>query len=156
MGKMHLPFFCLLSLLLLAPGWTASPGTNQSFHKYLERAESEGIIGGRQVQDLLQLARAMDLEGRVEETPEPPAETAGPTDKRTTMFMHVYNHLTMLNVLYLCGAVTIMGAYSLFMTLAYEQCGYGTLSLVVLVQVVMCGYVGVDLWFSEYAYVGGL
>lgn len=151
----RIPFLAVLSLLLLlAP---ASLGVNQTLHSYLERAESQGIIDGGQVQELLQLARSMDLENSVEMPSEVPTESAEPADKRTSMFMHVYSHLTLLNVLYICGAVIIMGAYSLFMTMAYEQCGYGTLSLIVLVQVAALGNLGVVMWHSvEFAYAGGM
>lgn len=145
------------ALLLLVPGWAASPEADQALHQYLDRAELEGIIERDQIPKLLQLARTMDFVGDVFGVAEEPPESDDAAEQRVSMFMRVYNHLTLLNVLYLSGAVIIMGAYSLFMTLAYEQCNYGALSLIMSMQMVIFGYFGVVLWRSvEYAYAGGM
>lgn len=146
----------IAALLLLVPGWAASLEIDLTLERYLQRAESEGIIKKAQVPKLLQLAHTMNLVagGNV---PEAPQESHDSAEQGDSMFMHVYNHLTLLNVLYLSGAVIIMGAYSLFMTLAYEQCNHAALTLIVSVQLVVFGGFGVVLWRSvEYAYAGGM
>ena len=174
----------MCALLLLGLGWAA--GTEKEprppkLQSYLQRAMEEGIIDGYQVHKLQLLAISMnlnfpssplpaaspapaeqsqeaslELEPQAADSPEAEATTE-PQDKRTSMFMRVYNHLTLLNVLYLSGAVTIMGAYSIFMTLAVERCNYAALSGIMLVQVVLFGGVGLSVWESEeYAYAGGM
>lgn len=146
----------LAALLLLVPGWAESLEADQTLERYLERAESEGIIEKAQVPKLLLLARTMNLVGG-SNMPVAPQESYDSAEQKSSMFMHVYNHLTLLNLLYMSGAVIIMGAYSLFMTLAYEQCNHAALSLIMLVQLLVFGGFGVVLWRSvEYAYAGGM
>ncbi len=71
--------------------------------------------------------------------------------------MRVYNHLTLLNVLYLSGAVVVMGAYTIFMTMAVEKCSHTSLAGIMAVQVTLFGGAGVSLWYTvHYAYVGGM
>lgn len=173
----------VFSLLLLGPGWVAvSEGGRTSLQAYLERAESAGIIDHQQAKRLLELSLIMNLaplqsapdtreqdSGSQQASPTPgpagdgadsreaPQALPQPQDRRTSVFMNIYNHLTLLNVLYLSGAVIIMGSYSIFMTLAVERCSYGALSGIMLVQVVVSGGAGVSLWESdELAYAGGM
>ena len=71
----------------------------------------------------------------------------------------MYNQLTLLNVLYFSGGVLIIGAYTLFMTLAWEArvCGGGGTSSVMTIQVVLSGVIGIRLWFTEeWQFLGGL
>ena len=50
-----------------------------------------------------------------------------------------------------------MGAYTLFMTLAWERFDSGRMAVLMCVQVAIFGAVGVSLWNSgEYQFVGGL
>lgn len=125
---------------------------------YLEQAEKEGIITRAQVEQLKRLAGDRNEaetvktdHGREPETPSEP-ETA-------SLFIHMYNQLTLLNVLYFSGGVLIIGAYSLFMTLAWETrvCGGGGTSSVMTIQVVLSGAIGIRLWFTEeWQFLGGL
>ena len=153
-----------LSLLLLAQGWAASPGTEDALQHYLERAESEGIIEKAMVPKLLQLAGSMNIvvqSGTADDVSKGLSqdllEAGNPAEEGEGMFVHVYNRLTLLNVLYLSGAVIIMGAYTLFMMLAYEQCNHAMLSFIMLVQLLVFGSFGMVLWRSaDYSYAGGM
>ena len=75
-----------------------------------------------------------------------------------SLFFKFYSHLTLLNILYFGGALLVMGAYTLFMTLAYENCSHVGLSLVMLAQVVAFGLGGILMWQYnvEFRFVGGL
>ena len=76
---------------------------------------------------------------------------------KPSVFMRMYDHLTLLNVLYFSGALLIMGAYTLFMTLAWELAGAGGLSAIMATQVALSGAIGVMLWNSDdYQFLGGL
>ena len=85
-------------------------------------------------------------------------EGAGGGQRQPNLFMKFYNHLTLLNVLYFGGALLVMGAYTLFMTLAYENCHHGGLSGIMLVQVMAFGAAGITAWvhYSDFQFVGGL
>lgn len=162
----------VLFLLLVVGVWERGETNHTILGQFLERAESTGIINTKQQQDLHQLASSMNLtmstvpDRTAQHVPDQ-AESSGSTDcdqssttdcdQRTSVFMHVYNHLTLLNVLYLSGAVVIMGAYTIFMTLAVEQCNYFGMSVIMSVQVAVSGVSGLVLWPSvDYAYVGGM
>lgn len=158
----------VLLLGLLAVQWTVS-GSPDAFQIYLERAESAGIIARDQSQQLAQLASSMGLRFSFDTaehvTPETYDDTANTSDttnitaaqERANIFMRVYNHLTLLNVLYLSGAVVVMGAYTIFMTLAVEKCSHASLAGIMGVQVAGLGWAGVTLWYTvQFAYVGGL
>lgn len=141
-------------------GAVEGEGGEDALQRYLENAESAGIIDKQQLEKMRQLALSMHL-STVTTTPPPQhandPEGQEPQDRRTSLFMRVYNQLTLLNVLYLSGAVIVMGSYSLFMTLAVERCHYAGLSVVMLVQVVFLSLAGLSLWESEeYAYAGGM
>lgn len=56
--------------------------------------------------------------------------------------MRMYDHLTLLNVLYFSGTLLIIGAYTLFMTLAWELARAGGLSAVMVAQVALSGASG--------------
>lgn len=121
--------------------------------EYLEHAEKEGIITRVQAQQLKKLARDMGEIETLAITPRPSEEEP----EKPGVFMRMYNHLTLLNVLYFSGGVLIIGAYTLFMTLAWEMCGGGGISSVMSFQVVFSGAIGVLLWFTEeWQFLGGL
>lgn len=79
-------------------------------------------------------------------------------DGGDSIFIKFYSHLTLLNILYFGGALLVMGAYTLFMTLAYENCSHMGLSVVMLAQVVAFGLGGIITWQynMEFRFVGGL
>ena len=150
-----------LSLLLAARvSYATTPKGDQVLKQYLERAEVDGIIDKAVASKLLHLASTMNIIAVSREEPEavgPTQEDPQPSQQRNSVFMQVYGHLTVLNILYLSGAIVIIGAYTLFMTLAYEQCNHAVLSLIMGVQLLLFGYFGVVLWYSvEYAYAGGM
>jgi len=71
--------------------------------------------------------------------------------------MKMYNRLTLLNVLYFSGALLTMGAYTLFMTVAWETYGFGGIGTFMLFQVLGAGGLGLKLWTSgDYQFLGGL
>ena len=137
---------------------------------YLEQAEKEGIITRAQVEQLKRLAGDRNeaetvKTNRARETgmpsePETPSQPETPSEPETpSLFIHMYNQLTLLNVLYFSGGVLIIGAYTLFMTLAWEArvCGGGGTSSVMTIQVVLSGVIGIRLWFTEeWQFLGGL
>lgn len=138
-----------------------SPNGGPSLDVYLRKAESKGIISASQVQKLLELAEEVQFQagkGCREAVEEKLVEDeVREEDKRLSTFMRIYSHFTLLNVLYLSGAVITMGAYSLFMTLAVESLSYKAMSMVMGVQIVLVGVVGAAAWDTvEYAYVGGM
>lgn len=173
---------CLLFLLFLYPLGGEGAGIADEEESqvlqpppllhYLETAHATGIIDEEQMLKLRQLAQSMDLSSSLLVSVSPASKAGGkgpsdhvaipgydPTsqDRKTSLFMRVYNQLTLLNVLYLSGAVVIMGAYTVFMTLAVERCNYAAMSFIMAVQVGLFGGVGVSLWHSEeYMYVGGM
>ncbi len=145
----------MLSLLVVAACCTVmTEGGQKSLQAFLERAEVEGIISPEQAEQLGELAKrvgGVEAEGQSEreEEEEPRGES---------VFKKMYNHLTLLNVLYFSGALLIMGAYTLFMTLAFEKCDANGLSFIMLLQTVLLGAVGVTLWIvsEDFQFVGGL
>lgn len=78
--------------------------------------------------------------------------------REPNFFMKFYNQLTLLNILYFGGALLVMGAYTLFMTLAYERCSYAGMSCIMLAQVAGFGLAGIFMWQNndELQFVGGL
>lgn len=124
-----------------------------SLQAFLDLAEDEGIVSTPQAEQLRELAaRVGGMEGGGQEE----REVSEPAKK--SVFMRMYNHLTLLNVLYFSGALLIMGAYTLFMSLAFESCASGGLSAIMLVQVVLLGVGGILLWIisPDFQFVGGL
>jgi len=68
--------------------------------EYLEHAEKEGIITRVQAQQLKKLARDMGEIETLAITPRPSEEEP----EKPGVFMRMYNHLTLLNVLYFSGS----------------------------------------------------
>lgn len=152
----------IIASVFFGAGWAGQKRGESSLDAYLKEAESRGIIEGPQALKLQLLAESMHLTVRehqkaAEGLPVEEEEEGKERGKRSSAFMRVYNHLTLLNVLYLSGAVITMGAYSLFMTLAVEKLNYSGMSVVMTVQMVAFGVAGVLAWSTEeYAYVGGM
>ncbi len=96
---------------------------------------------------LLELARKEGVSTR--------ATSSEPT--QSSVFWRLYNQFTLLNVVYFSGALLVMGAYTLFMTLAFERFNNAGLSVIVGLQVGALGSIGLMLWGSdELQFVGGL
>ena len=163
----------LLFSLLATPVSGAENASVESVNlgKLLERAQEEGLITEKTSNQLLLLAAnltnsefpsqlsILQQKGRKEReklSEEGEFITSGET--KQNFLMKFYNHLTLLNILYFGGALLVMGAYSLFMTLAYEKCSYVWLSGIMLVQVVAFGVAGITTWqkSEEFQLVGGL
>jgi len=71
--------------------------------------------------------------------------------------MRLYNRLTLLNVLYFGGGLLVMGASTLFMTLAWEKLSGISLLIVIGSMLVCTGDVGIMFWSEEeYEMAGGL
>lgn len=161
MATFHLLVRCLAVSLLLGMAWAGDTRSTSILDAYLIEAKSRGIIEEGQLLKLHQLAQSLQLtmanQGSAPNALPEEARTQESVDERSSTFMHIYNQLTLLNVLYLSGAVITMGAYTLFMTLAVERCNYNMMGLIMSAQVLLVGGAGVIAWQSvEYAYVGGM
>ena len=174
-------FLCFTVLLLaLRAAGAAQIDSNHSNSidvvEFLHRAKDGGLIDQTTSNKLLQLAAnltgstvhptQLKLPGQ-EAYAGSSREKDGPTinSKEETVaarepnfFMKFYNQLTLLNILYFGGALLVMGAYTLFMTLAYERCSYVGLSCIMLAQVAGLGLTGIFMWQNndEFQFVGGL
>ena len=141
----------LVSLLLCLGASTAQeePVENETpFHRFLSAARAEGLISEDQLPSLLELAKKMGGAATATPAPEP---------KEPSVFLKLYNQFTLLNVVYFSGALLIMGAYTLFMTIALEKFNHAGLSVIILIQTGVFGLVGVVFWGNEdYRFVGGL
>ncbi len=140
-------------------------------HDYLRKAEEDGIINETQLIKLYNLGEEMNFTSTFTTTTTSTSSDqhtmnsnggdggggGSGGDRRASLFLHVYYHLTLLNVLYLSGAIVIMGAYTLFMTLALERSNYAVISVVMVIQVVVLGALGVKMWYhDDYMYPGGM
>ena len=126
----------------------------------LARAHSLGIVTERQVTELKNLASDLggkDNEGAKLHFRGEDEEDGGDSSVYSSVFLQMYNRLTLMNVLYFSGALLTMGAYTLFTTLAWESFGFGGLGVFMLVQVLALGGLGMNLWIGgEYQFLGGL
>ena len=150
----RLPVLCFVALACFASGEENAAADVGGF---LESARSRGIITEEQESQLLSLAGELahlfpQQDGAAADSYD------GAAAKEPSVFMRVYGHLTLLNVLYFFGALLIMGAYTLFMTLAWEACKGGGIAVVMLFQIVLFGSIGALLWISseDYQYLGGM
>ena len=121
--------------------------------EFVEGAKSVGIIDDTQLKSLKDYALMFSTQKSSED-----ATQEAETKEGKSTFMRLYDHLTLLNVLYFSGALLVMGAYTLFMTLAFEKCDYGGLALILMIQAVAFGVGGVWTWRKSeiYQLVGGL
>ena len=131
---------------------------NISIKQFLRTAEVEGIISASQVLKLQSLANkiglALDdvLEGQPVKSSINATVSASPG-----IFMKLYNRLTLLNVLYFGGGLLVMGAATLFMTLAWERFSGISLFFIVTAMSACAGTAGVTFWkMEEYEMAGGL
>lgn len=138
---------CLCSLVFTLVACDQPLNDGDVIQSFLSTARGEGIISEDQLSSLLQLARK---EGVLTQ-----ATSTEPT--QPTVFWRLYNQFTLLNVVYFSGALLIMGAYTLFMTLAFERFSNVGLSVIVGLQAGAFGSIGLMLWGSdELQFVGGL
>ena len=127
-----------------------------SLDEFLRTAQEEGIISASQFKKLQQLSNNLGVllddrvsKGQSEQTPKD-ATTPG-------IFMKLYSRLTLLNVLYFGGALLVMGAATLFMTLAWERFSGIRLFFLIAVMSACAGTIGVTLWrMEEYEMAGGV
>lgn len=143
---MSLIFLLFLNLLYLQ----AVPANNTNdLSNLLHTAEKEGIINSTQVQSLLHLAtehgRTVNL-----------GPSGEPLQVEQSLFMTMYNQLTLLNVLYFGGSLLIIGAYSLLMNIAWEHCNSTGISCIMIAKTFIFGATGVYLWGTTYQFLGGL
>ena len=175
LGVLFLQIIVLLLALKAAGGdQVNSNHTSIDLGEFLHRARDVGLIDELTSEQLLQLAA--NLTGAVVVHPATlklPSQEAinseklqqrddsisdGDVSREQNLFMKFYNQLTLLNILYFGGALLVMGAYTLFMTLAYERSNYVGLSGIMLAQVAGFGLAGIVMWTNsdEFQFGGGL
>lgn len=126
-----------------------------SLHNFLERAHTLGIITDRQELELKSLAD--DFGGGAPEREGESYEDESYSRVFSSVFLQTYNQFTLLNVLYFSGALLIIGAYTLFSTLAWVNFGHGGVGLMLLIPVLLCGGLGIHLWDGgNFQILGGL
>jgi len=125
---------------------------NSPVKEFLHIAQAEGIISASQLLKLQRLADKIGLQLQLDDVPEKDTATASPG-----IFMKLYNRLTLLNVLYFGGALLVMGAATLFMTLAWERFSGINLFFIITAMSTCAGTIGVMFWkMEEYEMAGGL
>lgn len=173
-------FLCFTVLLLaLRAAGAAQIDSNHSSSidvvEFLHRARDGGLIDQTTSNKLLQLAANLTGSAVHPAQLKLPSQEAyagssrekdGATNSKEetvaarepNFFMKFYNQLTLLNILYFGGALLVMGAYTLFMTLAYERSSYVGMSCIMLAQVAGLGLTGIFMWQNndELQLVGGL
>lgn len=140
---------CVLGLFVLILTVASNDASHSvSMERFLEKSHAAGIINSTQLLQLKSLAKSEELS----------SETASETlPQEPGIFMRMYGQFTLLNVLYFGGALLIMGAYTLFMTLAWERCGGDGITIVITLQAVAFGATGLSLWaIEEYQFLGGM
>lgn len=155
----------LLILLLLSTLSSVIPITDDSIKEnrvsvkeFLHAAEMEGIISAAQILKLQSLADKIGLplddalEGQSVQSSIDATVSASPG-----IFVKLYNRLTLLNVLYFGGGLLVMGAATLFMTLAWERFSGISLFFIIAAVSACAGTGGVTFWkMEEYEMAGGL
>ena len=126
--------------------------------EFLFRAETLGIVSSSQLEKLLRLSSETESEtGEAREGEKfPDFQGDAVQDAERGVFMRMYNRLTLLNVLYISGALLVMGAYGLFMTLAVKHCTMRELSLIMIGKTLALGVAGLLLWTTDYQFLGGM
>ena len=156
MKRMKLLTLLLLFTPLIADG-LIKERQRASLNDFLLTAQTEGIISSSQLIKLLKLA---DKTGLLLSDAVPKGEyvqASTVTDSPPGIFLKLYNRLTLLNVLYFGGALLVMGAATLFMTLAWERFSGISLFLLIAAMSACAGTSGVILWkMEEYEMAGGM
>ena len=155
--------YALLSLLVLLKAEKCLADQEKplkggsTIQKFLIAAKSEQIINEDQFSRLQDLAVRLGDGAEDVETIKNANGLDSDALEQESIFFKIYNQFTLLKVVYVSGALLIMGAYTLFMTIAYETFNYWGLSVIMLFQVVLFGGVGMYFWGNDdYQFVGGL
>ena len=138
-----------VGLFLLLSSVTCNDASNTaSVERFLDKSYAAGIINSTQLMQLKTLAKSDESLGEAEREALP---------QESGIFMRMYGQFTLLNVLYFGGALLIMGAYTLFMTIAWERCGGDGITIVITMQAVAFGAAGLTLWeIEDYQFLGGI
>ena len=140
----------LASLLLCLGGSTAQEELVEDrspINRFLSAARAEGLISEDQLPSFHDLAKRI---GVLTAT----SCSCTPETSETGVFLM---HFTLLNVLYLGGAVLIMGAYVLLVTVTMEKFDRAGLSVIMSVQAGLFGFMGVVFSrIDDYHFAGGL
>ena len=151
--------FFLLFFFTVASGVEKQPrdgaGTKFDLHDFLKKAHALGIINEHQENQLRDLSledgRAPPLESSRER------ETESYSQAFSDAFLRTYDEFSLLNLLYFSGSLLVMGAFTLFSTLAWTNFGYGGVTLILLGPLLSSGFLGVKLWDEgTYPILGGL
>lgn len=132
-----------------------------SLDGFLRTAQVEGIISSSQLLKLQRLANKVgvplgDVLGK-QSTQSPKDATIDNATHSPGIFMKLYNRLTLLNVLYFGGGLLVMGAATLFMTLAWERFSGISLFFIIAAVSACAGTAGITFWkMEEYEMAGGL
>ena len=154
----EMSFFFFL-LLLSSSGALGDPRddaeTEFDLLQFLEKAHELGLVNERQQSELRQLALEMAAPSLADSSTESKRE--GLSQGFSEVFLRTYDQFSLLNVLYFSGSLLVMGAFTLFSTVAWKNLGYGGVTLVLLVPLLLSGFVGVRLWEEgSYPVLGGL
>ena len=152
---------CLLSLTAKAK---SAVGKNEdisfTLRALFSRAVNDGIISKDQMQQLLIMATEEDLLDSMLPRPaikDAQPELEMPAEDTKNVFQRMYNQFSLLNVIYFSGALLIMSAYTLLMTIAWERFGGWSIAGIMAAQCSITGMLGITLWNTdEYQLVGGL
>lgn len=128
-----------------------------ALEKFLIAAKDNGIINDEQYGQLSAMMNEYQTSSEhstLESTLDKTILSSDSSDP--SVFEKMYNKLTLLNVLYFSGALLIMGAYSLFMTLAFEHFTQRRWADIIALQAAAFGAVGLLIWNTEYQFLGGL
>lgn len=153
---MAAPVSTFLLLLLFSSCWSLSPNATKELSTLLKVSVDHGIINEEQLSAILSLASTTSSETNTWETPKKKALPDPLPPQGDSIFLSMYNQLSLLNVLYFGGSLLIIGAYSLLMNLAWERCSKTGISGVMILQTAAFGLVGTCLWNTSYQFLGGL
>ena len=145
-----------LLLLLFSSCWSLSPNATKELSTLLKVSVDHGIINEEQLSAILSLASTTASETNTWETPKEKVLPDPLPPQGDSIFLSMYNQLSLLNVLYFGGSLLIIGAYSLLMNLAWERCSKAGISGVMILQTVAFGLAGTCLCNTSYQFLGGL
>ena len=145
-----------LLLLLFSSCWSLSPNATKELSILLKVSVDHGIINEEQLSAILSLASTTSSETNTWETPKENVLPDPLPPQGDSIFLSMYNQLSLLNVLYFGGSLLIIGAYSLLMNLAWERFSKAGISGVMILQTVAFGLAGTCLWNTSYQFLGGL
>ena len=128
--------------------------TKFNLQTFLEKAHELGIINEQQETELRDLALEV---ASSERSPDDERGSESFSQTFSGVFLRTYDQFSLLNLLYFSGALLVMGAFTLFSTLAWTNFGYGGVTLILLVPLLFSGFLGIRLWDKgTYPILGGL